>query len=388
MKRVSVFGSTGFIGQKAVQILHRNPADFKVEALVARDSVQLLASQAKLLDAKMAVIADERCYRALIDALSGTGIKVLAGRDAVIEAAGVRSVDCALMAITGIASLEPTMGLIDAGVSYIALASKESLVCGGSLLMKAAKSRGVNIVPVDSEHNAVFRLLSYGVSPEKVTITSSGGPFLKWTKEQMKNATLDDALAHPVWKMGKKISVDSATMANKALEVIEASYLFSLSCDKIDVVVHPESVVHALVSHADGESIALMSPPDMSIPILHALYWPERKEIYENGLDLVTHGRLTFLTPDLDRFPLFKWGFDVLKHKNSHAAGIAFNAANEVAVEVFLLGGISFLEISKVIVKVMNTISHCEIRSLSDVIEYDLWVRKAAEKAIGSLKLC
>lgn len=388
VKRVSVFGSTGFVGQKAVQILHNNPADFAVEALVARDNVRLLASQAKLLNAQVAVIADEKCHQALTDALSGTEIKVLAGRDGVMEAAAIRSVDCVLMAITGISSLEPTIRLIDAGVGSIALASKESLVCGAALLMEAARSKNVSIVPVDSEHNSIFRLLTDRTSLNKVVITASGGPFLHCTSDKLGDVTPEDALTHPVWEMGKKISIDSATMANKALEVIEASYLFSLGHDKIDVVVHPESVVHALVSYVDGTSVALMYPPDMSIPILHALYWPEGKGSYENRLDLVARGQLTFLSPDLDKFSLLKLGFDVLKSKNSHAKGIAFNAANEMAVESFLAGGISFLQISEVVKGVMDRISYCEIRSLGEVIEYDLLVREEAKRAIGSLKLC
>lgn len=388
MKRVSVFGSTGFIGRKAVEILRGSPADFTVCVLVARDNVRLLIEQAKLLNAQTAVIADETCYQELRDSLSGTGTKVSAGLDGIMEAAGTESVDCALMAITGIAALGPTMKLIDAGVSTVALASKESLVCGASFLMKAAADKGTSIVPIDSEHNAIFRLLSHGSHPDRVTITASGGPFLHWTRDQMQNATLDDALAHPVWRMGDKISVDSATMANKALEIIEASYLFSLDYNNIDVVVHPESVIHALVSYVDGTSIALLSSPNMSIPILHALYWPEDRGGCGGSLDLVSRGKLTFLAPDTERFPLLNLGFGVLKTENSHAAGIIFNAANEVAVEAFLSGEISFTEITSVVMEVTNGISCKEVRSLSDILEQDLLGRQAAKKAIRSLKLC
>ncbi|MDB1135159.1 1-deoxy-D-xylulose-5-phosphate reductoisomerase [Candidatus Anaplasma sp. TIGMIC] len=384
MKRVSVFGSTGFIGQKSVQILRSNPNDFEVEALVANSNVQLLALQAKSLNAKMVVTADDSHYGELKSCLQGTGIKVAAGLSGVLEASSF-NVDSAIMAITGMASLAPVMELVKTGVGTIALASKESMVCGGALLVEAARAKGVHMVPVDSEHNAVFRVLSSRSDPESITITASGGPFLHWTKEQMERASLDDALIHPVWKMGRKISVDSATMVNKALEVIEASYLFALGHDKINVVVHPESIIHGFASYSDGVSMALMSVPDMSIPILYALYWPDSGGIYNGAIDLASYGELTFMQPDMERFPALRSGFDILKSPKSHAAGVVFNAANEVAVCSFLKSEIKFLDIVNIILCVMDKISYDRVNSLGDIIEYDSLSRSIAEEVISTL---
>ena len=388
VKRVSVFGSTGFIGRKAVQILSDDSCSFEVEALVAKKNSFLLAAQAKALNAKMAVVADENQYKDLKEHLGGTGIKAECGIDGVLGAASLK-VDSAVMAITGIAALLPVMKLIEVRTRTIALASKESLVCGGKLLVNSAKSRGVNIIPVDSEHNAVFRVLSRGDTPNKVTLTASGGPFLRWPHERMRHATLDDALVHPVWQMGKKISIDSATMVNKALEVVEAGYFFSLGHDEIDVIVHPESIVHALASYQDGVTVALMSLPDMSIPIMHALYWPERNGVYNNGqVDLVSQGSLTFLKPDLGKFPALRSGFDILKSSFMHAAGIVFNAANEMAVDSFLNSEIEFSDIVNIVLCVMDKISYGEVTSLGDVMEYDSLGRSVAGNVIASLVPC
>ena len=387
MKRVSVFGSTGFIGRKAVQVLNDNPGYFEVEALVAKQNASMLAYQARALNAKMAVIEDESCYIDLKDLLRNTEIRVACGIDGIIEAASIK-VDSAVMAITGIAALLPVMKLIEASTGTIALASKECVVCGGELLMNSAKLNGVNIVPVDSEHNAVFRVLSHGDSPYRVTLTTSGGPFLHWTHEQMKCATLGQVLSHPVWEMGKKISVDSATMVNKALEVVEAGYLFSLGHDKIDVIVHPESIVHALVSYSDGVTVALMSLPDMSIPIIHSLYWPEKRGVYNGEVDLFSQGSLTFLKPDLRKFPALRSGFDILKSSCMHAAGVVFNAANEVAVGSFLNSEIEFSNIVNIVLCVMDKISYGKVTSLGDVMEYDSLGRNVAREVIASLVPC
>ncbi|KDB55861.1 1-deoxy-D-xylulose 5-phosphate reductoisomerase [Anaplasma phagocytophilum str. MRK] len=382
MKKVSVFGSTGFIGKATVGILSGNTEDFKVIALVAGSNVSLLAQQAKLLNAEMAVIADDDQYEELKRSLHGSGIRVAAGKEAVLEAAAL-SVDTAVMAITGIVALGAVMRLIESGVGTIALASKESVVCGGVLLRDAACKSGTRIVPVDSEHNAVFRLLSQGDNPYKITITASGGPFLHWSHDQLKSVTIEDALVHPVWKMGKKISVDSATMMNKALEVLEASYLFELGYRKIDVVIHPESIVHALAFYQDGTSTALMSLPDMSIPILHALYWPHRKEVSVREVDLIAYGKLTFIRPDFERFPALKAAFDILQSSERDVASIVFNAANEVAVESFLNSEITFLEIVNIVLHVMNKVPYGKVSSLADIMEYDLLGRCIAREVIS-----
>ncbi|MCU7611591.1 1-deoxy-D-xylulose-5-phosphate reductoisomerase [Anaplasma capra] len=385
-KRVSVFGSTGCIGQKAIQILLDNPSDFEVVALVAKEDVRLLASQARLLNAEVAVVAEDSAYGELQELLRGTCTKAGAGKADVIGAASL-SADSAVMAITGIAALDSVASLIESGVKSIALASKESVVCGGALLIDAARRAGVNIIPVDSEHSAVFQILSCSSRVDKVTLTASGGPFLRWTSEQMKYATLSDALAHPVWKMGRKISVDSATMINKALEVIEAHYLFSLDPDRIGVIVHPESVVHALVGCSRGSAIAFMSMPDMSVPILHALYWPREASMHGSELDLVSCGKLTFMEPDLERFPALNFGFEVLKSSKPHAAGVALNAANEVAVEAFLNSEIAFLDIAKVVAGAMDKFAYDDIGSMSEVCEYDLLCRVGAREVVNALKI-
>ncbi|MGN7678681.1 MAG: 1-deoxy-D-xylulose-5-phosphate reductoisomerase [Anaplasma sp.] len=387
MKKVSIFGSTGCIGQKAVQILRDNSHDFEVAALVAGTNVHLLAFQAKLLNAKMAVISDDALYAELQELLSGTNIVAEAGREGVLAAASM-DVDSAVMAIVGIAALEPVMRLIESGVGSIVLANKESVVCGGNLLIDAAHRKGVNIIPVDSEHNAIFQILSCNACVDKVILTASGGPFLHWTREQMKNVTPSDALKHPVWRMGNKISVDSSTMVNKSLEVIEAHYLFSLEPNKIDVLVHPESVVHAFASYSSGVLIALMSMPDMSIPVLHALYWPGRAgEMYGRKLDLADYGQLTFTKPDFATFPALNLGFEVLNSSTCHAAGIVLNAANDVAVAAFLNSKIAFLDIADVIRSVMDKSVYGLVTSVHEVMEYDLEGRSRAEEIIDALRI-
>ncbi|MFV9881739.1 MAG: 1-deoxy-D-xylulose-5-phosphate reductoisomerase [Anaplasma ovis] len=385
-KRVSVFGSTGCIGQKAVQILRDNPDDFEVVALVAGQDAHLLASQARLLGSDMAVIAEDDAYGMLRELLCDTDVEVGAGTTGVMDAAS-QSVDSAVMAITGIAALHPVIRLIESGVKSIALANKESVVCGGDLLVNASKQMGVNIVPIDSEHNAVFQILAHDRCVDRVTLTASGGPFLRWTREQMQTVTPNDALMHPVWKMGRKISVDSATMVNKALEVIEAHYLFSLDPDKIDVIVHPESVVHAVAAYPNGTSISLMSIPDMSIPTLHALYWPQRATVCSSTLDLASYGRLTFMEPDLERFPALNFGFEALCSSKPRAAGIMLNAANEVAVEAFLNSEIAFLDITNIIMNAMDKLAYCEVNSISEVSEYDLICRTRVREIIDTLKV-
>ncbi|AXW84126.1 1-deoxy-D-xylulose-5-phosphate reductoisomerase [Anaplasma marginale] len=385
-KRVSVFGSTGCIGQKAVQILRDNPDDFEVVALVAKQDAHLLASQARLLSANMAVVAEDAAYETLRELLRGTCVEVGAGTAGVMDAAS-RDVDSAVMAITGIAALHPVIRLIKSGVKSIALANKESVVCGGELLINAAKQTGVNIVPVDSEHNAVFQILAHDGCVARVTLTASGGPFLRWTREQMQAVTPSDALAHPVWKMGRKISVDSATMVNKALEVIEAHYLFSLDPDSIDVTVHPESVVHAVAAYPNGTSISLMSVPDMGIPTLHALYWPQSATVCGSTLDLASYGKLTFMEPDLERFPALGFGFEALRSSKPRAACIALNAANEVAVEAFLNFEIAFLDIPNIIMSAMDKLACCEVNSISEAGEYDLICRARTREICDTLKV-
>ncbi|KJV68921.1 1-deoxy-D-xylulose-5-phosphate reductoisomerase [Candidatus Neoehrlichia procyonis] len=382
MKKVSIFGSTGVIGQKAVQILFDNPNDFTVEVLTSRKNVQLLALQARLINAKKVVIVDTNLYKELKDLLSGTSIQIEAGEQG-LEMASSLNVDCAIVAIVGIAALCSVMNLIKFGVNTIALANKESIVCGGQLLLNEAKRQNINILPIDSEHNAIFQILHNKNYIDKVTLTASGGPFLFLNYDEMKNITPKDTLHHPTWKMGKKISVDSATMVNKSLEVIEAYYLFSLNPCKIDVIIHPEAIIHGMISYVDGSSVGLMSVPDMNIPILYTLYWPERK-FYSKKLNLASQGKLTFIKPNIQQFPALKLGFDVLKSSNYHANSIIINAANEIAVNAFLNFKIGFLDIVDVIYKTLDKISYGSVNSLSSIIECDLFSRRVVENIINN----
>ena len=388
MKKVLVFGSTGFVGKKAVQILYENPQHFEVHTLVANNNVHLLALQARLLNAQSVVIADETLYQDLKGLLAGTAIKVSAGKSGIKEAASTTKAATAVMAISGVAALEYVVDLLESDVKCIALANKESVVCGGALLMEAAKRRGISIVPLDSEHNAVFRILHDSGCDNLmgVTITASGGPFLRYSIDEMKNVELKDTLTHPIWRMGRKISIDSATMANKALEVIEAKNFFNLDHTNINVLVHPEAVVHAFVTYRDGASAALMYPPDMAIPMLHALYWPEKIRpsvtVAGRSLCLASCGQLTFMEPDLERFPALKIGFDIIKNSECHSASIVFNAANEVAVAAFLDYKIQFLEIVSVVLDTMDKAPHRMMNSITDIMEYDLFIRDITKEIV------
>ena len=389
MKKVLVFGSTGFVGKKAVQILYENPQHFEVDTLVANNNVHLLALQARLLNVRSVVIGDETLYQDLKELLAGTAIKVSAGKSGIKEVASTTKAETAVMAISGVAALEYVVDLLESEVKCIALANKESVVCGGALLMEVAKRKGISIVPLDSEHNAVFRILHDSGSDNivGVTITASGGPFLRYSIDEMKNIEPKDTLTHPIWRMGRKISVDSATMANKALEVIEAKNFFDLDNNNIiNVLVHPEAVVHAFVTYRDGASAALMYPPDMAIPMLHALYWPEKIRpavTVGERLCLASCGQLTFMEPDLERFPALKIGFDIIRKSEYHSASIAFNAANEVAVAAFLDCKIQFLEIVSVVLDAMDKIPHRMMNSMTDIMEYDLSVRDVTKEIVA-----
>ncbi|QXK91996.1 1-deoxy-D-xylulose-5-phosphate reductoisomerase [Neoehrlichia mikurensis] len=382
MKRVSIFGSTGVIGQKTVQILFDNPDDFTVEVLTSKKNIQLLALQARLINARRVVIADTNLYTELKELLSDTNIQVEAGEQG-LKIASSLNVDCAVVAISGIAALYSVMNLIKFGVSTIALANKESIVCGGQLLLNEARKQKVNILPIDSEHNAIFQIFHDKSYIDKITLTASGGPFLFLDYDKMKTVTPKDTLHHPTWKMGKKISVDSATMMNKSLEVIEAYHLFSLNPCKIDIIIHPEAVIHGMISYIDGSSVGLMSIPDMNIPILYTLYWPERK-FYSKKLDLISQGKLTFIKPNIHKFPALKLGFDVLRSSNYHANSIIVNAANEIAVNEFLNLRIGFLDIINIIYKALDKINYGSINSLASIIECDLFSRRIIKDIISS----
>ncbi|TWB79809.1 1-deoxy-D-xylulose 5-phosphate reductoisomerase [Nitrospirillum amazonense] len=379
-RTVTILGSTGSVGCNTVELVAADPEKYQVEALVARKNVDLLARQAKELRAKAAVVADEAHYAALKDALSGTGIEVAAGAQAVVEAAA-RPADWVMAAIVGAAGMEPTLAAARRGAT-VAFANKEVLVCAGSLMMAEVKRHGATLLPVDSEHSAIFQVFDServeGVS--RLILTASGGPFRNKTREDMARATVKEAVAHPTWDMGAKISVDSATMMNKGLEVIEAHHLFGMPEDKIDVLVHPQSVVHSLVEYVDGSVLAQLGTPDMRTPIAVALGWPRRIATPGDRLDLVTAGHLEFYAPDPEKFPALRLAREAMRAGG--CAACVMNAANEVAVAAFLDGRIGFLDIERIVEHAMTTVPHSRLNSLDDVREVDTVARRVAAEAI------
>jgi 1-deoxy-D-xylulose-5-phosphate reductoisomerase len=346
-RRVTILGATGSIGTSTLAVIGERPQDYEVEAVTAFGNAERLARVARDCKAKLAVVADRTGLDALRQALAGSGIEAASGAAAIDEAAA-RSVDIVVAGIVGAAGLSPTLAAIRAG-SRIALANKECLVCAGDLFMGEARRTGITVLPVDSEHNAIFQALQgHSIDEvEKVILTASGGPFRDWTREAMSGARPEEAVKHPNWSMGPKISVDSATLMNKGLEIIEAHYLFGLPSEQLDVLIHPQSIVHGMVAYRDGSVIAEMSTPDMRLPIALCLAWPARSKVPGLRLDLARIGKLTFERPDLDRFPALKLARAALE-TGGWATNI-LNAANEVAVAAYLAGTIGFLQIARVV---------------------------------------
>ena len=344
---VSIFGATGSIGKNALDLIRRAPERYEIVALTAHRDGRKLAALARQHGAKLAVLAEPEGYRELCEALAGSGIRTAAGREGLLAAAG-EPADVVVAAISGAAGLEPTLAAL-AAKRRIALANKECLVSAGRLFMQAAKSSGAIVLPLDSEHNAVFQALMAGPhdAVDRITLTASGGPFRTYSAERIARAVPEEALRHPVWSMGAKISIDSATLMNKGLEVIEAHHLFGLPSARLDVLVHPQSVVHALVTFHDGTVVAGLSVPDMRMPIAYCLGWPDRHAWEAPRLDLAALATLTFEPPDLVRFPALKVARAVLEAGG--ALPTVLNAANEVAVEAFLARRIGFLGIVAVV---------------------------------------
>jgi 1-deoxy-D-xylulose-5-phosphate reductoisomerase len=339
-RRITILGATGSIGASTIDLIKREPARYRVVAISARRNAAALAKAAREVGAQLAVVADPSAYNDLKEALAGTGIEAGAGEDALLEAAQ-RPADWVMAAISGAIGLKPTLAAIERG-STVALANKECLVCAGSLFMRRAASSGATVLPVDSEHNAVFQALGAGPREDvrRVILTASGGPFRTWSLDAIKAATPEQALRHPNWSMGPRITVDSASMMNKGLELIEAQHLFALKPDEIDVLVHPQSVVHGLVEFRDGSVVAQLGSPDMRIPIAHCLAWPRRIDSPAARLDLAQVRELTFEAPDPVRFPALALARHVMELGG--AAPTVFNAADEVAVGEFIAGRIGF----------------------------------------------
>src|SRR3954454_469840 len=354
-RSVTILGATGSIGSSTVDLLKREPERFSVAALTAHKNGVALAQLARELGASFAAVADDSAYQDLKAELSGTGIEAASGPDAVAEAAR-RPSDWVIGAITGTAGLEPSLAAIERGAT-LALANKESLVCAGTLVMRRARQTGAMVLPIDSEHNALFQALTAGRREDvtKVSITASGGPFRTWSKDDISKATLQAALKHPNWSMGPKVTIDSATLMNKGLEVIEAYHLFNLRPDEIEVLVHPQSIVHGMVEFRDGSVIAHLGAHDMRIPIAHCLAWPDRIDGPAKRLDLAEIGSLTFERPDLERFPALGLAWQALRAGSG--ATTVLNAANEIAVAEFVSGHITFTGISALVEATMNAAS-------------------------------
>jgi 1-deoxy-D-xylulose-5-phosphate reductoisomerase len=352
VRTVSVLGATGSIGDSTMDLLRASPERYQVEALTANSNVAGLAKLAKEFNARFAAVADPALLGDLRAALAGTGIACGAGEGAVIEAAA-RPADWIMAAISGAAGLKPALAAVDRG-GTVALANKECLVCAGDFFMSRAAGAGACILPADSEHNALFQALSSGNRDEltRVIITASGGPFRTWAAADIEQATLAQALKHPNWSMGQKITIDSASMMNKGLEVIEASYLFALSPDEIDVLVHPQSIVHGLVEFSDRSVVAQLGAPDMRIPIAHCLGWPDRIVGRAARLDLAKIGQLTFEAPDFTRFPGLRLAYDALR--TGQGATTVYNAANEIAVAAFIAQRIRFGAIARLVEDTLN----------------------------------
>lgn len=346
-RAITVLGATGSIGDSTMDLLRLAPERYQVEALTAHSNVEGLAKLAREFNARFAAIADPARLGELKEALAGTGIACGAGESAIIEAAA-RPADWLMAAVSGAAGLKPALAAVDRGTT-VALANKECLVCAGDFFMQRAVSAGARILPADSEHNALFQALSSGNRAEltRVIITASGGPFRTWAAADIEQATLEQALKHPNWSMGQKITIDSASMMNKGLEVIEAAYLFALSPDQIDVLVHPQSIVHGLVEFSDRSVVAQLGSPDMRIPIAHCLGWPDRIVGPSTRLDLAKIGQLTFEAPDFERFPGLRLAFEALR--TGQGATTVFNAANEIAVAAFIGKKIRFGAIARLV---------------------------------------
>lgn len=378
IKKIAILGSTGSIGTQALEVIGEHPDLYEASVLTANNQADKLIEQARCYNPNTVVIANEDKYEYVKECLSDLPIKVYTGADALCQVVQSDEVDIVLTALVGFAGLKPTISAMNAG-KQIALANKETLVVAGELVMNIAQERQIPIIPVDSEHSAIFQSIigeDYN-EIDKIILTASGGPFRKYTKEQMEKVTVSDALQHPTWNMGAKITIDSATMMNKGFEVIEAKWLFGVEADKIEVLVHPQSIVHSAVQFADGAVKAQLGVPDMRLPIQLAMSFPRRLPLSGDRLDLSGMGNLTFEKPDINRFPCLALAYDAMKRKGNMPC--VMNAANEVANLAFRQGKISFYDIPKIIEKTMNKVLFESNLTIDTYIEIDTEARKVAE---------
>ena len=415
-KRIVILGSTGSIGKNALRVIEAlnsslgsrrsllenrerktngGGAAYEIVALSAHNNVELLAEQIRQWKPKYAAITNPQNYGRLKELIGlatqsglttcgGSETKILTGPESLVEIAQLEQADIVLSAVVGVAGLQAVLAAAKKG-RRLAIATKEPLVIAGRLVMDSAAANGADILPIDSEHSAIFQALQAGKPDEvsKIILTTSGGPFRNAKKEDLRNVTVEQALAHPVWDMGQKITIDSATMMNKALEVIEARWLFDMPVDKIEVLVHPESIIHSLVEFVDGSCIAQLSPPDMRLPIQYALTWPQRLPGITNRLRLEQIGRLTFEKPDLDTFKGLRLGFEVARVGGTAAA--VFNAANEAAVELFLAGRIKFLDIIELVELCLDKHNCKTDAGLEELLEADSWARRLVIESVVKL---
>ena len=380
-RRISILGATGSIGRSTLDLVERSPERFEIVALTAQTKVDALADAARRTGAKLAVIADPERLDELRGKLSGTGCRAACGPTGLVEAA-TGDADWVMAAIVGCAGLLPTMAAIESGKT-VALANKEALVTAGSIMTEAAARTGATLLPVDSEHNAIFQCLAGSRRDDvsRLVLTACGGPFREYSLDEMRSATPSQAVAHPRWSMGAKISVDSATLMNKGLELIEAHHLFGLPSDRIDVVVHPQSVVHSLVEFVDGSLLAQLGSADMRIPIAYTLAWPERMATPAKKLSLADTGRLDFEAPDLERFPALRLAREALERGGG--AAVVLNAANEIAVEAFLNERIGFCDISRLVEQVVGAIDTPAPRSVEEVVALDRESRERSSSFVA-----
>ena len=379
-RSITILGATGSVGASTLDLVRRNRGDWRIEALTANCNVAELAALAREFEVALAVVADETCLPALREALAGSGVEAAGGSSALREAAG-RSADVTVAAIVGCAGLAPTMAAIEQG-GIVALANKEALVSAGEVMTAAVARHGATLLPVDSEHNAIFQCLAGNdiADVRSITLTASGGPLRSWSAGQLAAATPAQAIAHPNWDMGAKISVDSATMMNKGLELIEAAHLFPVPLERIRIVVHPQSVIHSLVEYRDGSTLAQLGPSDMRVPIASCLAWPRRIDTPCKALDLAALGELTFFAPDETRFPATR-----LARQAAEAGGAApavLNAANEVAVAAFLAGQIAFTRIAAVVEETLTRPLPSAPSSLDAVLAVDAAARAMAAEML------
>ena len=386
---LTVLGSTGSIGRNTLDVVARHPGRYRIHALTAHSNVEVLLEQCRACRPALAVMVDEQAAERLERHLVKEGLptRVLSGPEALLEAARAPEVDTVMAAIVGAAGLPATLEAARAG-KRILLANKEALVMSGSLFMQEVRAHGAELLPVDSEHNAIFQCMPAGfvagnppAGVRRILLTASGGPFRTWPIERIRRATPEEAVAHPNWNMGRKISVDSATMMNKGLEIIEACWLFGMPADRVEVVVHPQSVVHSMVEYLDGSVLAQLGNPDMRTPIANALAWPERIEAGVKPLDLFAQGRLEFEPPDLARFPCLRLAIEAWRAGGTAPA--VLNAANEVAVAAFLDGRLPFGAIQEVIEHTLTQVTPVEPRTLEDVHAQDARARAVAEAHVS-----